>query len=85
MKEYLSEQSENEFKPRVITLAMDSIRSVTFRKVEMLNNTFSRILSHIAKLKAEIGVEVNENLEDLSIALEADMGDPGDLIEHGDR
>jgi hypothetical protein len=81
MKEYLSEQSENEFKPRVITLAMDSIRSVTFRKVEMLNNTFSRLVNHLARLKSEMAVEVNENLDELAVTLENELGPVGEFVE----
>jgi len=40
-----------EWKPGVITLAIDSIRTVTFRKVKLLNDTASRLAGRLAAWK----------------------------------
>ena len=45
-----------EWKPRVITLAIDSIRSITFRKVKLLNETASRLAGRLSQWK---GVRVS--------------------------
>jgi hypothetical protein len=58
-KEQVSDMYENwvpedenpEWKPRCIVLAIDSIRMITFRKVNLLNETFSRIATTMAKYK----------------------------------
>lgn len=40
-----------EWKPGVITLAIDSIRTITFRKVKLLNDTVSRLAGRLAHWK----------------------------------
>jgi hypothetical protein len=37
------------WKPRVITLSIDSIRSISFRRIKMLNDTVSRLTGRLAK------------------------------------
>lgn len=49
---WITEDENPEWKPRCIVLAIDSIRSITFRKVHLLNETFSRIASTMAHWKA---------------------------------
>lgn len=48
---WVPEDENPEWKPRVIVLDMDSIRMITFRKVNMLNDTFSRIAETMSKWK----------------------------------
>ena len=48
---WVSEDQNPEWKPRVIVLDMDSIRKITFRKINLLNETFSRIASTMSKWK----------------------------------
>jgi len=48
---WVTEDENPEWKPRCIVLAIDSIRAITFRKVNLLNDTFSRIASTMAKYK----------------------------------
>jgi hypothetical protein len=40
-----------EWKPDVITLGIDSIRSITFRKIKMLNETVSRLVGRLEAWK----------------------------------
>lgn len=72
MKEYLNATDRDEFKPCVITLMMDSIRSITFRKVELLNNTFSRLVSQLEQLESK-------QIEALAVQLESELGPIGEL------
>lgn len=48
---WVAEDENPEWKPRVIILLMDSIRWITFRRVRLLNDTFSRIANTMAKYK----------------------------------
>lgn len=48
---WVTEDENPEWKPRVIVLKMDSIRWITFRRVRLLNDTFSRIANTMAKWK----------------------------------
>ncbi len=48
---WVPEDENPEWKPRCIVLEMNSIRMITFRKVNLLNETFSRIASKMAKYK----------------------------------
>jgi len=48
---WVSEDENPEWKPRVIVLSFDSIRMITFRKINLLNETFSRIASTMTKWK----------------------------------
>ncbi len=48
---WVTEDENPEWKPRCIVLAIDSIRMVTFRKVNLLNETFSRIADTMARWK----------------------------------
>ena len=50
-KNWVIEKEQEEWKPRVIVLAIDSIRSITFRQVKMLNDTASRIAGRLSKWK----------------------------------
>lgn len=60
MKTFITEPEKNEFKPIVITLSMDSIRSIKFRRIQMLNDTISRIQKKFGMLVNEPAVTVNE-------------------------
>jgi len=42
------------YKPTVITLGIDSIRSVTFRKIKMLNETVSRLTGRLNRFKGAV-------------------------------
>lgn len=48
---YVPADDREEWKPNVITLGIDSIRSVTFRKIKMLNETTSRLIGRLAAWK----------------------------------
>ena len=48
---WVTEKERAEWKPVTIVLAIDSIRMITFRKVNLLNETFSRIANTMAKWK----------------------------------
>lgn len=48
---WVTEREQEEWKPRVIVLAIDSIRSVTFRQIKILNDTASRLAGRLAKWK----------------------------------
>jgi hypothetical protein len=42
------------FKPNVITLEIDSIRSVTFRKIKLINETVSRLTGRLSRFKGAV-------------------------------
>ena len=48
---WVTEDENPEWKPRCIVLAIDSIRCITFRRINLLNETFSRIANTMAKWK----------------------------------
>lgn len=48
---WVTEKERTEWKPVTIVLAIDSIRCITFRKVNLLNETFSRIANTMARWK----------------------------------
>ena len=48
---FVRPEDREEWKPRVITLGIDSIRSVTFRKIKMLNETVSRLIGRLSAWK----------------------------------
>lgn len=48
---FVPEDDREEWKPDVITLEIDSIRSITFRKIKMLNETVSRLVGRLARWK----------------------------------
>jgi len=48
---WVTEQSNKEWKPRVIVLDINSIRSVTFRQIEISNNTVTRLVDRLAQWK----------------------------------
>jgi hypothetical protein len=48
---FVPEDDREEWKPNVITLGIDSIRSITFRKIKMLNETTSRLMGRLAAWK----------------------------------
>jgi len=48
---FVRPEDREEWKPRVITLGIDSIRSVTFRKIKLLNETASRLLGRLERWK----------------------------------
>lgn len=48
---FVYQDDREEWKPEVITLAIDSIRSITFRKIKMLNETASRLMGRLAAWK----------------------------------
>ena len=52
MKTFITPDNRAEHKPAVITLAMDSIRELRARKVAMLNDTVSKIASHLSSQPA---------------------------------
>ena len=58
MKTFIAEDSRSEYKPLVITLAIDSIREIKFRQVTLLNETISRIQNRMASHK-ETAVVIN--------------------------
>lgn len=51
MESRMYENNSPEWKPAVITLAIDSIRSVTFRQIKLLNDTVSRLADGLARFK----------------------------------
>ena len=51
METFIPERADSEFKPTVITLAIDSIRSIKARKVAMLNHTVTRLTNRLNELK----------------------------------
>ncbi len=53
---FVPENDREEWKPVVITLAIDSIRSITFRKIKLLNETATRLMGRLAAWK---GVRVD--------------------------
>lgn len=48
---WVTEEEREEWKPRVIVLSIDSIRTITFRKIKMLNDTATRLAGRLAKWK----------------------------------
>lgn len=48
---WVTEQEREEWKPRVIILKMDSIRSLSLRRVKILNDTVSRLTGRLSKWK----------------------------------
>ena len=48
---WVPEDTKAEFKPRVITLDMDSIRTCTFRQIRILNDTATRLAGRLAQWK----------------------------------
>lgn len=48
---FVPENEREEWKPVVITLGIDSIRSATFRKIKMLNETTTRLLGRLSRWK----------------------------------
>lgn len=51
MKTFITEDTRNEFKPIVITLAMDSIKEIKLRQVTILTENIERIKSRLTALK----------------------------------
>ncbi len=56
MEGWMYADNSPEWKPGIITLAVDSIRTITFRKVRLLNDTASRLAGRLSKWK---GVRVS--------------------------
>jgi hypothetical protein len=50
-KNWVTEQEQEEWKPRVIILKMDSIRTLSLRRVKILNDTVSRLAGRLARFK----------------------------------
>lgn len=48
---WVAPEEREEWKPRVIILKMDSIRSLSLRRVKILNNTVSRLTGRLARFK----------------------------------
>lgn len=46
-KNWVTQIEENEFKPIVLTLAIDSIRQIKARQIELLNSTVNRIMDRL--------------------------------------
>lgn len=54
MKSSMYDDNGEEWKPKVITLSVDSIREIKFRKIQMLNHTVSRIQDRINRWKTSV-------------------------------
>ena len=50
-KNWVTEKEQEEWKPRVIVLGLDSIRTLSLRRVRILNETVSRLTGRLAKWK----------------------------------
>jgi len=50
-KRFVADDEREEWKPNVITLGIDSIRSITFRKIKLLNETTSRLMGRMTAWK----------------------------------
>ena len=48
---WVTEQEREEWKPRVIILKLDSIRSLSLRRVNILNDTVSRLTGRLSRFK----------------------------------
>lgn len=55
---FVPKDDREEWKPIVITLGIDSIRSITFRKIKLLNETATRLIGRLAKWK-KVRVDTN--------------------------
>lgn len=53
MEKFIPSREQTEYKPLVITLAIDSIRELKARQISMLNNTVNKIASRLAQFKGQ--------------------------------
>jgi hypothetical protein len=51
MKTFITEQERNEFKPIVITLAIDSIREMRAKSITILNKTVNRLAQRMSQME----------------------------------
>lgn len=70
MEGRMYDRTKAPWKPNVITLEIDSIRSVTFRKIKLVNETVSRLTGRLSRFK---GVVVSTNKPKKAVAAEEDL------------